>query len=323
MPIPQTKVYLTTALASGRAYKFLPNAAGDFATINNGAPFAPWLGVVNDLNGDGRADFIVGAASDSDKAFEAGRVFIYLGAVAAGSTNQIADSVNAVIIDGVNAGDRAGSAVGSVSDLNGDGLGEILIGAPGMEVGAVSVLFYCLRERELLLNLNERLAGFRFFPSYMRVGGLREDLPRSLHACMNEIYEILRGLCRNDSMEPERLAGELHAHGFRPSFEILGDRTRDGAIRVSWLGIPWRAAFAPGPHVDGVALLGRQPAHHVERIQFVSGEDDFLGVDFPMDAIWRYKADESFLASRSRAHALVALCGWNTGTIIQHRREIA
>lgn len=40
---------------------------------------------------------------------------------------------------------------------------------------------------------------------------LREDLPRSLHACMNEIYDILRGLCRNDSMEPERLAGELHA----------------------------------------------------------------------------------------------------------------
>ena len=40
---------------------------------------------------------------------------------------------------------------------------------------------------------------------------LREDLPRSLHACMNEIYEILRALCRRDSMEPERLAGELHA----------------------------------------------------------------------------------------------------------------
>ena len=40
---------------------------------------------------------------------------------------------------------------------------------------------------------------------------LREDLPRSLHACMNEIYEILGGLCRRDSMEPERLAGELHA----------------------------------------------------------------------------------------------------------------
>ena len=36
-----------------------------------------------------------------------------------------------------------------------------------MEVGAVSVMLYCFRERELLLNLNEMLAGFRMFPSYM------------------------------------------------------------------------------------------------------------------------------------------------------------
>jgi uncharacterized alpha-E superfamily protein len=40
---------------------------------------------------------------------------------------------------------------------------------------------------------------------------LREDMPRSLHACMNDIYEILSGLCMRKSMEPERLAGELHA----------------------------------------------------------------------------------------------------------------
>ncbi len=40
---------------------------------------------------------------------------------------------------------------------------------------------------------------------------LRSDLPRSLHACMNSIYEILSELCKRESMEPERLAGELHA----------------------------------------------------------------------------------------------------------------
>lgn len=40
---------------------------------------------------------------------------------------------------------------------------------------------------------------------------LRDDVPRSLHACMNEIYEILRELCDASSREPERLAGELHA----------------------------------------------------------------------------------------------------------------
>ena len=66
MPIPQTKVYLTTALASGKAYKFLPNAAGDFGATVTGAPGAAWIGAVNDLNGDGRPDFILGAPGDDE-----------------------------------------------------------------------------------------------------------------------------------------------------------------------------------------------------------------------------------------------------------------
>jgi NADH-quinone oxidoreductase subunit D len=60
----------------------------------------------------------------------------------------------------------------------------VWLGTHGMEVGAVSVMLYCFREREQLLNLNEMLAGFRMFPSYMRVGGLREDLPRGFHAAV-------------------------------------------------------------------------------------------------------------------------------------------
>jgi uncharacterized alpha-E superfamily protein len=40
---------------------------------------------------------------------------------------------------------------------------------------------------------------------------LRDDVPRSLHACMNEIYDILRSLCDTPSREAERLAGEIHA----------------------------------------------------------------------------------------------------------------
>jgi NADH-quinone oxidoreductase subunit D len=60
-----------------------------------------------------------------------------------------------------------------------------------MEVGAVSVMLYCFRERELLLNINELLAGFRMFPSYMRVGGLREDLPRGFHAAVRSFLERL------------------------------------------------------------------------------------------------------------------------------------
>ena len=40
---------------------------------------------------------------------------------------------------------------------------------------------------------------------------LREDVPRSLHHGMNAIYEILQALSGDKRLEPERLAGEIHA----------------------------------------------------------------------------------------------------------------
>jgi NADH-quinone oxidoreductase subunit D len=57
----------------------------------------------------------------------------------------------------------------------------VWLGTHALEIGAVSVMMYCFRERELLLNINEMLAGFRLFPSYLRIGGLREDLPSGFH----------------------------------------------------------------------------------------------------------------------------------------------
>src|SRR3954452_9880706 len=65
----------------------------------------------------------------------------------------------------------------------------VWLGTHGMEVGAVSVMLYCFRERELLLNINELLAGFRLFPSYMRIGGLREDLPRGFHDAVRSFLD--------------------------------------------------------------------------------------------------------------------------------------
>jgi NADH-quinone oxidoreductase subunit D len=63
------------------------------------------------------------------------------------------------------------------------------IGTHAMEIGAVSMLFYAVRERELIMNINELVAGFRFFPSYFRVGGLREDLPRGFHEAVNAFLD--------------------------------------------------------------------------------------------------------------------------------------
>jgi len=41
---------------------------------------------------------------------------------------------------------------------------------------------------------------------------LRADVPRSLHACLNQIYEILQQLSDDERREPERLAGQIHAN---------------------------------------------------------------------------------------------------------------
>src|SRR6266571_4735907 len=40
---------------------------------------------------------------------------------------------------------------------------------------------------------------------------LRKDMPRSLHACMNFIYETLEVLCDENTQELKRNAGQLHS----------------------------------------------------------------------------------------------------------------
>jgi len=65
----------------------------------------------------------------------------------------------------------------------------VWLGTHAMEVGAISVMLYCFRERELLLNINEMIAGFRLFPSYIRIGGLREELPIGFHEAVRDFLD--------------------------------------------------------------------------------------------------------------------------------------
>jgi NADH-quinone oxidoreductase subunit D len=69
----------------------------------------------------------------------------------------------------------------------------VWFGTHGMEIGAITAMLYAFREREILMNLNEMLAGFRFFPSYLRVGGLREDIPRGFKNAVSEFLDRFPG----------------------------------------------------------------------------------------------------------------------------------
>ena len=112
----------------------------------------------------------------------------------------------------------------------------VWLGTHGMEVGAVSVMLYCFRERELLLNLNEMLAGFRMFPSYIRVGGLREDLPRGFHAAVREILDRMPGKLN----EYENLLTQNEI--YRERTRGVGRLSREDALRFSLLGPIARAS---------------------------------------------------------------------------------
>jgi len=51
------------------------------------------------------------------------------------------------------------------------------LGTHAMDIGAASVFLYCVQEREKLLDLYEMIGGQRMMTSYMRIGGVRDDVP--------------------------------------------------------------------------------------------------------------------------------------------------
>lgn len=50
------------------------------------------------------------------------------------------------------------------------------LGTHALDIGAMTVFFYCFREREKLLDLFERLCGARLTVSYPRIGGVKNDV---------------------------------------------------------------------------------------------------------------------------------------------------
>jgi NADH-quinone oxidoreductase subunit D len=53
----------------------------------------------------------------------------------------------------------------------------VWLGTHALDLGAMSVFFFCFRQREKILNLIEAASGGRMTPSYFRIGGLMMDLP--------------------------------------------------------------------------------------------------------------------------------------------------
>ena len=60
------------------------------------------------------------------------------------------------------------------------------LGTHAHDLGAMTPLFYALRDREQIMDLFEEVAGGRLFPSYMRIGGVARDLPEGWTQAVRE-----------------------------------------------------------------------------------------------------------------------------------------
>ncbi len=71
----------------------------------------------------------------------------------------------------------------------------VWLGTHALDIGAMSVYFYCFREREEILKIFEMFSGQRMMTSYIRPGGLALEPPRGWHKVVSRVIEQLaRGI---------------------------------------------------------------------------------------------------------------------------------
>jgi hypothetical protein len=132
---------------AGRAVAYLGSAAGlsnspDWIADGDqdGALFGEPVATAGDVNGDGFDDIVVGAwRYDHDEGTE-GRAYVYLGSATglSSSPDWIVEGNQAIALLGISAG--------TAGDVNGDGLDEVIVGAPGLSHGqegeGIAMLYY-------------------------------------------------------------------------------------------------------------------------------------------------------------------------------------
>jgi len=116
----------------------------------------------------------------------------------------------------------------------------VALATNGMDIGAISMMIYGFREREMILDFFEKTTGLRMNHNYIRPGGVAVDLPAGWRADVQEILDTIPGrlaeyddLLENNPIWRERTVGvgvitadECRAYG------ITGPTLR--STGVSW-----------------------------------------------------------------------------------------
>jgi NADH-quinone oxidoreductase subunit D len=79
------------------------------------------------------------------------------------------------------------------SELNRISSHLVWLATGGMELGAVSVMLYGFREREMVLDIFEMATGLRMNHAYIRIGGVVMDLPPGATEKIADLLDVLPG----------------------------------------------------------------------------------------------------------------------------------
>ncbi|MEQ8716590.1 MAG: NADH-quinone oxidoreductase subunit D 1 [Acidimicrobiales bacterium] len=83
----------------------------------------------------------------------------------------------------------------------------LFLGDMGVQLGAITPVFFAFRDREFVLNQIEAVTGGRFHPNFDRIGGLKDDLPKGWIAETKAVMEKMRTFC--DELEDLVLGNEI------------------------------------------------------------------------------------------------------------------
>ena len=77
----------------------------------------------------------------------------------------------------------------------------VWLGTTALDIGAMSVYFYCFRDRDRVLDLFEMSAGQRMHTRYFQIGGVVEDIPAGFERKVREMIELMkRGIGQYESL---------------------------------------------------------------------------------------------------------------------------
>jgi NADH-quinone oxidoreductase subunit D len=141
----------------------------------------------------------------------------------------------------------------------------VWLGTGGIDLGAISGFFYAFDLREKILDLTELSGGARMHPNYLRIGGLRDDLPQGFLDRLDALIE----------MYPRRMRELRNLLQANP---ILQDRMVDVGILSAEDALAWG--------ITGPALRGSGVAYDVRRAFPYLGYEQY---DF--DVITRTEGD--------------------------------